>query len=96
MEWQECPHRGTCGIRWIGLLECCTLIGKSTDTAIASKVVIERPVFLGQDDHMLDVSELRASGREGRDGRRIDRTAAAAGQGQTPELCKSRRGSELQ
>jgi hypothetical protein len=56
VEWQECPHGRIRGVRWIGLLKCRALIGKTTDAAVASKVVIERPVFLNQDDHVLDVS----------------------------------------
>ena len=55
VEWQECPHRRDRCIRWIGLLECRALIGKSMDAAVASEVVIERPVFLNQNDYMLDV-----------------------------------------
>lgn len=56
VEWQESPHGGVRCVRWIGLLECHALIGKSTDAAVASKVMIERPVFLNQDHHMFDVS----------------------------------------
>ncbi len=56
VEWQECPHGRARCVRWIGLLESRASIGKSTNAAVASKVVIERPVFLNQDDHMLDVS----------------------------------------
>ena len=62
MKWQELPDRRNRRVGWIGLLKCRALIGKSTDAAIASKVVIERPVFLRQDHHMLDVSQFGATG----------------------------------
>src|SRR2546429_9485861 len=41
MERQECPHGGDRCVRWIGLVERQALIGKSTHTAVASKVMIE-------------------------------------------------------
>jgi hypothetical protein len=55
MEWQESPHGGDRGVRWIGLLERHALIGKSTDAAVASEVMIERAVFLNQDYYVFDV-----------------------------------------
>ena len=56
MEGQELPYRQDGRVGWIGLLECRALIGKSAHAAVASKVVIEGPVFLNQDHHMFDVS----------------------------------------
>ena len=46
VEWQECTYRRDHRVRWIGLLECRALIGKSSHPSVASEVVIERPVFL--------------------------------------------------
>jgi hypothetical protein len=56
VEWQESPHGGVRCVRWVGLLECHTLIGKSTDAAVASKIMIEGSVLLNQDHHVFDVS----------------------------------------
>jgi hypothetical protein len=66
-----------------GLLERHALIGKSTNAAVASKVMIERSIFLNQDHHVFDVSEFGANGGKQR---KIDRTAAAAMQTQGCEF----------
>jgi hypothetical protein len=58
MEGQQLPGgrvRGVCGV---GLLERRTLIGESTHTAVASKVMIEGTIFLYEDDDMLNVGQL--------------------------------------
>ena len=65
MEWQEFAYRRTGCIRWIELLECHTLIGKSTDAAIASEVMIEGPVFLNEDNDVFDVAKFAAGRRAG-------------------------------
>src|SRR5207302_11491435 len=62
---QELSHRCDRGVRWIRLLECSALIGKSADSPVASNVVIERAVFLSQDNQMFDVTQLGAAGCNG-------------------------------
>src|ERR1700690_2240260 len=91
VEWQERPYRQARCVRWIGLLEGRALIGKATDAAEASKVVIERPIFLNQDHYMFDVSYFGATGRNGKKRRR----SAATGQPQSRQFCYCRRSSEF-
>jgi hypothetical protein len=66
MKWQQFPDWRARRVGWIGLLEGRALIGKSANTPIASKVVIERAVLLSQDHHVLDVSYFRATRRNTR------------------------------
>jgi len=80
-------------VRWIGLLERHALIGKSADAAVASKVVIERPVLLNQDHHMFDVGYFGASARNRR---RSDRTTAASVQTQRRQFCNGCSRTEFQ
>jgi hypothetical protein len=55
MEWQELPDgRARCVCR-IGLLECHAWIGKSTDAAVSSEIMIEGAVFLNEDYDVFDV-----------------------------------------
>src|ERR1700730_9026251 len=66
MKWQELSDRRAGRVRGIGLLEGRALIGKSANTPIASKVVIERAVFLSEDHHMFNVGDFRATRRNTR------------------------------
>ena len=84
MKWQECSHGGIHCVRWVGLLKCQALIGKSTDAAIASKVMIERPIFLNQDHDVFNVSQFGANRRHRR---RSDRTTVASMQTQRRQFC---------
>ncbi|SRR6266566_7359325 len=65
MEWQQFREWRGGGVGRVRLLKCCTLIGKTPDAAVASEVVIERTVFLDQDDHVVDVAQFCASGWDG-------------------------------
>ena len=67
------------GIRRIRLLKCGARIGKSSHSAKASKVVIERPIFLDENDDMLNITEFAANRRAGV---RLRNTSTAA---PTPE-----------
>ena len=60
VEWQERPHWRDRRIRWVRLLECHTLVGKSADAAVAAEIVIEGTVFLDEDDDVFDVAQLCA------------------------------------
>ena len=73
--------RGICGI---ALLECRTLVGESTHAAVASKIMVERTIFLDKDDDMLDVSQSCASRRSGAC---RSTSAAASMQKSSSELC---------
>jgi len=53
------------GICRVGLLECKTLVGESTDAAVASEIMVEGTIFLDEDDDVLDVSQFRANGWTG-------------------------------
>ena len=57
MEWQQFREWRGGGVGRVRLLKCWTLIGKTPDAAVASEVVIERTVFLDQDDHVIDVAQ---------------------------------------
>jgi hypothetical protein len=61
--WRKPPVRSRCSPDRV--LECRALIGKSTHSPVASKVVIEGAVFLSQDHHMFDVTQLGAAGYNG-------------------------------
>jgi len=50
MEWQQFREWRGGGVGRVTLLKCCALIGKTPDAAVASEVVIERTVFLDQDE----------------------------------------------
>ena len=65
MKWQKCADRRRRGIRRVGLLESHALVGKPTNTAVASKVVIEGAVFLDENHDVLDIGQLRACGGSG-------------------------------
>jgi len=65
MEWQQFRDWRGGGIGGVRLLKCCALIGTSSDPAVASEVVIERAVFLDQDDHVIDIAQFCASGWDG-------------------------------
>jgi hypothetical protein len=54
-EGQKFPDGRARGVCWIGLLKRHALIGKSTDAAVGSKVMIERAVFLNEDYDVFDV-----------------------------------------
>src|SRR5579864_445230 len=92
VKWQQLPDRSAGRVGWIGLLEDRALIGKSENTPIAAKVVIERPVFLSQDHHMLDVSDFRATRRKTRN----QLGSAAPVQSQRSQLCKRRGTSQFE
>jgi hypothetical protein len=44
----------------IGLIEGGALIGESADAAIAAEVVIERAIFLDEDDDVIDIGDFGA------------------------------------
>src|SRR5664279_62196 len=50
------------GVVGIGLLERGTRIGEAAHSLVAAKVVIERAVFLDEDDDVFNVSQLGAGG----------------------------------
>ena len=65
MEWQQFRDRRDGGVSGVRLLKCRALIGKTSDPSVASEVVIERTVFLDQDDHVIDIAQFCASGWDG-------------------------------
>ena len=66
MERQQLRDWRDRGVRRVRLFERCTLIGITPDPAVASEVVIERTVFLDQDDDVIDIAQFCACGRYGR------------------------------
>jgi len=56
MEWQQFRDWRSDGVSGVRLLKCRTLIGETPHPAVASEVVIERTVFLDQDDHVIDIT----------------------------------------
>jgi hypothetical protein len=55
MERKQLADGRTVGIGGIGLLKGEALIGEAADAAIAAEVVVERAIFLDEDDDVLDV-----------------------------------------
>jgi hypothetical protein len=95
VEWQKRAYRRDGGITRMGLLECHALIRKSTHSTVTPKIVIERPIFLSQDHHVLDVRQFRATGGA-RVGRRNNRTPATSVQTQRCQFGHRTRDTELQ
>jgi len=60
VKWQQKTDRGIRRVRWIRLLQRRTLVGESPHATIGPKIMIERAVFLDEDNHVLYVRELRA------------------------------------
>jgi len=60
VKWQQKTDRSIRRIRWIRLLQRRTLVGESPHSAIVPEIMIERAVFLDEDNHVLYVRELRA------------------------------------
>src|SRR6185369_2788963 len=74
MKWKQ--HAGWCVgcVAGIGLLKCGALICESAHSSITSKIMIKRPIFLDENDDVLDVRQLGATART----RRRRNSAAAA------------------
>src|SRR5579864_5725424 len=92
VKWQQFPDRRARRVGWIGLLEGRILIGKSADTSVAAKVVIERAVFLREDHHVFNVSYFRATRRNPRN----QLGSAASMQSQRSQLCNRRGTSQFE
>ena len=60
VKWKQKIQRRTGRIRSIGLLKRRILVGESTNATITPEIMIEGAVFLDENDHVLDVRELRA------------------------------------
>ena len=75
VKWQQKTDRSIRRIRWIRLLQRRTLVGESPHSAIVPEIMIERAVFLDEDNDVLYVRELRAR-RPGRRRRRATGTPA--------------------
>jgi hypothetical protein len=93
MEWKQYAHRRVRGICRVELLECQTLIGESTHTPVASKIMVEGTILLDEDDDVLDVSQFGANGGSGTRG---STSSAASMQKHGRELCCNRSGANFQ
>src|SRR4029077_1497335 len=91
MKWQECSNWRVRCICRIGLLECRTPLGEAANATVTSKIVVERPVLLNQNDDVLDARHFGAGKRWS-----AKRTSTAALQSQRIELRGSRSGSKVQ
>ena len=93
MEWKQYAGRRVRGICRVGLLECWTLFGESTHAAVASEIMVEGPIFLDENDDVLDVSQFGANGWSGTGG---STSSAATRQKHSRELSCSRGGANFQ
>jgi hypothetical protein len=70
-----------------------TLVGESTDAAIASEIMVEGTILLDKDDDVLDVSQFGANGWNGTRG---STSSAASRQKHRHEFCCGRGGANFQ
>src|SRR5205814_5476726 len=93
MEWQQYAGRRVRGICRVRLLECRTLVGESTDAAVASEIMVEGTIFLDEDHHVLNVSHFGANGWSGNGG---SIATAASRQKRGSAICCRRSGANGQ
>jgi len=90
MKWKELADGGTVGVGGIRLLKSQTLIGEAANATIAAKVVVEGTIFLNEDDHVLNIGQLRTRGNRGG---RSGRTATATVQSRRCQFSNGRYGA---